>query len=167
MPRGCCNTGGRGLPPPCRCHQACESWIDCVGVAFFPLASGRFPLDSLHFKCISRQLSSWKALPPLLTGSISSMLHDLGSGHLMVRSMACPHAGQIGCPPLKAMSLCLILALAAPLLRLGFIAPAGRGTGLLPMLLVQKWLRSCAWLPIRSGTPCGSLYSPGTFGLVR
>lgn len=163
MPRGCCNTGGRGLPPPCRCHQACESWIDCVGVAFFALWSGRFPLDSLHFKCINLQLSSRKALPPLLTGRISSMLHDLGSGHLMVKSMACPHAGQMGCPPLRAMSLCLILALAAPLPRLGFTAPAGRGIGRLPMLLVQRWPESCVWLPIRSGAHCVSLYSPAIF----
>ena len=163
MPRGCCNTGGRGLPPPCRCHQACESWIDCVGVAFSPFASGRFPLDSLHFRCISRQLSSLKALPPLLTGSISSMLHDLGSGHLMVRSMACPQAGQIGCPPLRAMSLCLILALAAPLLRLGFTAPAGRGIGHWPMIREQRWIWSCAWLPIRSDTLCGSLCSPAIY----
>lgn len=91
------------------------------------------------------------------------MLHDLGSGHLMVRSMACPQAGQMGCPPLRAMSLALILALAAPLLRRGFTAPAGRGTGLLPMLLAQKWLRSCAWLPIRSGILCGLLCSPAIY----
>lgn len=166
MPRGCCNTGGRGLPPPCRCHQACESWIDCVGVVCLALVSGLFPLASLHFRCMSRQLSSLKALPPLLTGRISSMLHDLGSGHLMVRSMACPHAGQMGCPPLRAMSLCLILALAAPLLRLGFTASAGRGIGRWPMIQEQRWLWSYAWIPIRSGTLCGSLYSPGIGGFA-
>ena len=99
-------------------------------VAFFALARGLLPLDSLHRKCMSRQLSSLKALPPLLTGMISSMLSDLGSGHLMLVSMACPQAGQMGCPPLRAMSRCLILVRAAPLLRLGFIVPAGLGIGL-------------------------------------
>lgn len=99
-------------------------------VAFFALTNGLLPRDSLHFRCISRQLSSLKALPPLLTGTISSMLSDLGSGHLMLVSMACPQAGQMGCPPLRAMSRCLILALAAPLLRLGFIVPVGLGMGL-------------------------------------
>lgn len=130
MPRGCQDPGGRGLPPPWCCHQVCESCIDCVCVACFAFCNGLLPLDSLHLKCMSRQLSSLKALPPLLTGTISSMLSDLGSGHLMLVSMACPQAGQMGCPPLRAMSRCLILALAAPLLRLGFIVPAGLGMGL-------------------------------------